>query len=113
MEAAAATTEATRRPAPGGTNGPGRAAAGGGSDRVTVVLFTLAAFLAVLALLAWQLGAASVRHRAAVTVLRRVYETTVVETVVGAGRAGSSVTQSTSSAGGSSAYSAAPATRSS
>ena len=56
METAAATTErhdAARSQA----GGPGRSGRGigAGPDRASVILFSLAAFLAVLALLAWQL----------------------------------------------------------
>jgi hypothetical protein len=79
------------------------------------VLLTLAGFLVVLALLASQLrptatGVAS--HP--VVVLRRVYQTTVVETVRGQSRGGAnrtSVTQSASRSG--SPAGAAPTTRSS
>lgn len=75
-----------------------------GPDRLTVVLLTLASVLAVLALLAWQLRtSAAVRVRSAKEV-RRVYQTTIVETVVGPGqRSGSSVSQSVSISGSSSA----------
>jgi hypothetical protein len=89
------------------SNSPHRRRDAAGPDRLTVVMLTLAGFLAVLALMAWQLGAgASVQARPVVTI-RRVYETRVVETVVG-GAARSSVTQSTSSSG--SAGAPAPAT---
>jgi hypothetical protein len=95
MATAAATT---RRP---GAAGP---------DRLTVVLLTLASVLAVLALLAWQLRAGPTVHTSPAKVVRRVYQTTIVETVVGPSqRSGSSVTQSVSSSGSSSA----PATRAS
>jgi len=81
-----------------------------GPDRLTVVLLTLASVLAVLALLAWQLRtSAAVRVRSAKEV-RRVYQTTIVETVVGPSqRTSESVTQSGSSSGSSSG----PATRAS
>lgn len=100
---AARTTEAPDRR--GAANARRRSAVG--PDRLTVVLFTLAGFLSVLALMAWQLGSgASVKARP-VTAVRRIYETRVVETIAG-GAGGSSVTQSTSSSG--SFGSAAPAT---
>ena len=80
-----------------------------GPDRMSVVLFTLAGFLVVLSLLAWQLGAGKSTHLRPVTTLRRIYETRVITTIVGgSGRGGSSVSQSTSSGGSYSA--AAPAT---
>jgi hypothetical protein len=69
-----------------------------GPDRLTVVLLALAAFLVVLALLAAQLRTAPPAHVPRIAVLRRIYVTRVVETVVGATR-GSSVTQSTSTTG--------------
>ena len=98
MAAAMATAATTRRR---GTAGP---------DRVTVVLLTLASFLAVLALLAWQLRTSATVGMSPSPVARRVYQTTVVETVVGPSqRSGSSVTQSVSSSGSSSG----PATRAS
>ena len=81
-----------------------------GPDRVTVVLVTLASFLAVLALLAWQLRTGVVVRATPANVVRRVYQTTVVETIIGPSQqGGSSVTQSVSSSGSSSA----PATRAS
>jgi uncharacterized membrane protein YgcG len=85
-----------------------------GPDRLTVVLFTLAAFLTVLALLAWQMRSAGV-HARPVTVVRRVYQTTVVETIIGpsGGGGGSAVTQSVSSSGSSSSGASGPTTRTS
>jgi len=81
-----------------------------GPDRFTVALLTVASFLAVLALLAWQLRTASVVGARPETVVRRIYQDTVVETVVGPSqRRGLSVTQSVSGSGSSSA----PATRAS
>lgn len=70
------------------------------ADRVSVALFSLAAFLAILALLASQLSGAG-RRRAAPVLLRKVYRTTVIERVLPAGsggRGGASVTQSESGA---------------
>lgn len=93
-----------RRPraAPRRTSGP---------DRVTVILLSVAGFLVVLSLLAGQLpslGTKAAPHR--VVVIRRVYETRVIETVPNgtAVTGGSGVTQSVSSSG-----STAAATRSS
>ena len=81
-----------------------------GPDRLTVVLLTLASLLAVLALLAWQIRTSAAVRTSPARVVRRVYQTTIVETVVGPRqRNGSSVTQSVSSSGSSSA----PATRAS
>ena len=78
-----------------------------GPDRLTVVLLTLAGFLALLALLAGQLGSGATTRLRPIATIRRVYETRVIETVVG-GAGGSSVTQSSSSTG--SYGSSAPAT---
>jgi hypothetical protein len=94
------------------TTSPRRAIATG-ADGVTLTLLTLAAFLAILALLAWQVRSAPAPPRHRVIVLRRVYETRVVETVIGAARGGSTVTQSVSSSAASSSPSAGPTTRSS
>jgi hypothetical protein len=84
----------------------GRRGSGGrrtsGPDRLTVWLVAGAAFLAVLALLAGQLRARTSRTAAApVVVVRRIYETRIVETVPSAGgaAAGTSVSQSVSSSG--------------
>ena len=75
-----------------------------------MVLLTLASFLAVLALLAWQLRTSPAPRMSPAKMVRRVYQTTIVETVVGPSqRSGSSATQSVSSSGSSSA----PATRAS
>ena len=109
MATAAATTKAApSRPAP--------RRPGSGPDRVAVALLALAGFLAVLALLAWQISssASNLGTRRAM-VLRRVYETTVIETIPGsgAGGGGSSVTQSVSSSGSSYTSVAAPTTRTS
>lgn len=99
MEMAAATTEQRRTAA--------------GPDRISVFLFTLGAFLVVLALLAWQLRASAAtpaRHH--VVLVRRIYETTVIETIRGSG-SGTSVSQSVASSGSGSVSVAAPTTRSS
>jgi hypothetical protein len=77
------------------------------TDRVTVLLFSLATFLAVLAVLAHQLPATKQPDLRPSAVLRKVYRTTVVETVAGGGAA-PSVTQSVT---GSSATHSAPTTR--
>jgi hypothetical protein len=74
---------------------------------------TVAAFLAVLALLAWQMRSAPPPRPRPVIVLRRVYETRVVETVIGPPGGTSSVTQSVSSSGSASSVAAAPTTRTS
>jgi hypothetical protein len=78
-------------------------------DRLTVMLFAIAAFLAVLAVLTAQLRTAPTRPR--VIVVRRVYRTTVVETVLGQRSGGTSVSRSTSSSGSAPATSVAPTTR--
>jgi hypothetical protein len=83
------------------------------TDRLTIAMGSLAAFLIVLALLATQLGHASpARPSARAVLVRRVYETTVVERVPAASAAysTSSVTQSVSGAG---ALQATPVTRTS
>jgi hypothetical protein len=83
------------------------------TDRLTVVLFTVATFLAVLAILAHQLPAFGRADRRAAPVLRKIYRTTVVETIVGSGgptSATRSVSGSSSSSSSSSTQ-AAPATR--
>lgn len=118
MATAAETERAPLRAAGRGSGKRGRPASG--PDRLTVGLLTLAGFLVVLSLMASQLRPASrtgtVRH---VLVTRRIYQTTVVETVrapSGTTGGGSSVTQSVSSSGSSGpAYAAgsAPVTRSS
>lgn len=111
-------TEALDLTNPRATTSPhraGRRRGSSGPDRLTVVLFSLVAFLVVLALLASQLRAAST-HSAArpVLVLRKVYRTTVIETVPGgSGPGATSVTQSVSSSGAVGAAPAAPTTRTS
>ncbi len=112
-ETAAATTSAPATPgAPAARPARRAGRAASGADRVTVALLALAGFLAVLALLAWQLRSTAAGPPARpVIVLRKIYETTSIETVPGTGPNGTSVSQSQSSSGGS--YSAAPTTRSS
>ncbi len=86
-----------------------------GVDRWSVVLFSLAAMLAVLALLASHLrsggaGGANPRH----VLVRQIIRTRVIETIVGDGRSGTSVSQSVSApASGSASYASAPTTRAS
>jgi hypothetical protein len=96
---AAVTTTSRRRPT--------------GPDRVTVMLLSLTVFLVILAVLAWQVRSAPARPGRRMVVVRRVYETRVVETVVGAPGGGSSVTQSVSSSGSASPLPAGPTTRTS
>jgi Flp pilus assembly protein CpaB len=73
------------------------------TDRLTITMAALAAFLVVLALLATQLGhAASTQRPARAVLLRRVYETKVIERVPATAKASpgaSSATQSESSPG--------------
>jgi nitrate reductase gamma subunit len=91
-----------------------RRRAGPGPDRVTVLLVTLASFLGVLALLAGQLRSSGSARPRAVVVIRRVYETRVVETDRGrsSGVGGTSISQAVSNASPASVPSA-PTTRSS
>jgi hypothetical protein len=94
--------------------GTARRPAAQGPDRVTVVLFSLATFLVVLALLATQLAGATSHRAAPVLLVRKIYRTTVVETVTGApGHKGTSVSQSVSSSGASGGTVASPTTRTS
>lgn len=81
----------------------------GAVDRVSVLLFSLAAVLMVVAVLAHQLPVAASRPTR-ILVLRRIYRTTVVETRAGPVTAGPQVTQSVSS---SAASVAAPVSRTS
>ncbi|HLM85771.1 MAG TPA: hypothetical protein VK272_06250 [Solirubrobacteraceae bacterium] len=85
------------------------------TDRVTIAGFSLAAFLLVLALLGMQLGHASSTHtRPRAVLLRRIYQTTVIERVPATAKgatAGTSVTQSVS--GASALAPATPVTRTS
>jgi hypothetical protein len=83
----------------------------GGTDRLSVVLFSTAAFLVVLALLAWQLKAPPARAARPVVLMKRIYTTTVIETVPGSGRP--SMSQSVSSSGSTYAASTSPTTRTS
>jgi hypothetical protein len=111
-------TERVMTTAPSATatrRGSGRRPAVPGLDRLTVALFSLATFLVVLALLAGQVrGAASHGASRSVLVVRKIYRTTVVETLNGgSGPAGTSVSQSVSSSGASGGPVTAPATRSS
>lgn len=79
------------------------------TDRLTVVLFTLTGFLAVLAVLAHQLPAFGRSDSRPSPVVRKIYRTTVIETLVGsAGPSG--VTRSVSGSR-SSATQPAPTTR--
>ena len=92
---------------------PGRRRGSGGPDRLTVMLFTIAAFLVVLALLAHQLPTANYEASHPVPVLRKIYRTTVIETIVGSsGPSGTSVSRSVSSSGSTGAA-AVPTTRTS
>jgi hypothetical protein len=77
------------------------------SDRATVGLFTVAAFLAVFSLLVHELPANGPRSGStSVHVLRKIYRTTVVETILGTnGPPASSVTQSVTSSGSAGAVS--------
>ncbi len=107
---AAATTRPPRNTGPAApARLPRRVPAG--ADRLTVFLITAALFLGVLAFLAFQLraSAATAGHR--IVLVRRIEQTTVVETVRGGG-SGTSVSQSVTSSG-SGAAPAAPVTRSS
>ena len=85
-----------------------------GPDRLTVALVTVSAFLFLLAVLAARLPAAPAPARHRIVLIRRIYQTRVVETIQGpggAGASGSSVTQSVSSSGAPAA--SAPTTRAS
>ena len=68
-----------------------------GADGITVVMLSVAAFLAILAMLAWQMRSAPDRATRRVVLVRRVYETRVIATVAGRTGRGSSVTHSVSS----------------
>jgi hypothetical protein len=75
------------------------------------MMLSLAAFLVIFAGLAWQMRSVAAAPRRRVVLVRRVYETHVVETLVGRAGGGSSVTQSVSSSVP--ASSPSPVTRSS
>lgn len=91
----------------------------GGTDRITVALCSLTAFLLVLALLSTQLGSHAGFVRAAArrsVMVRRIYKTTVIERVLPAGvggPGGTSVAQSVSGSSPGSLLGAAPVTRAS
>ena len=113
---AAMTIDATAGPArrTAATPTPGGRRAASGPDRLTVVLFTMAAFLLVLALLAGQLHVASTAIPRPAIVMRKIYRTTVVETIAGGGGpSGTSVSQSVSSSGSTGSSYASPTTRTS
>lgn len=113
METAATTERADAVAGHARPPGPRRRARPAGPDRATVSLVSLASFLALLALLAWQVRVAPSRTAARpVLVVRRIYQTTVVETIRGSGF-GTSVSRSVSSAGSGSVPAGAPTTRSS
>lgn len=90
-------------PAPAGS-APRRAASRGGPDRLSIALFSLALLLILLALLAHQVSAAGPAKAARYTLVRKIYRTRVIETIIGPGPSG--VTQSVASSG--SVSSAAP-----
>lgn len=96
-----------------GTGAPARVRRSSGSDRLSVALYSLAAFLLVLALLASELRAGTRNARPhQVIVLRKVYRTTVIETIAG-GHGGTSVSQSVSSSGSTALPVSSPTTRTS
>ena len=66
---------------------------------MSVALFSIAGFLAVLALLGSQLGPTAAHGARRSVIVRRIYQTTVQERVIGSrgGRASSSSSQSSSS----------------
>lgn len=77
------------------------------------MLFSIAAFLVVLSVLVHQLPAANHSRSHPALLLRKVYRTTVIETIAGgSGPPGTSVSRSVSSSG-SSVTATAPMTRSS
>jgi hypothetical protein len=88
----------------------------GGPDRVTVMLLTLAAFLAVFAILATRLRATAATAPAPsprVVVLRRIYQTTIVDEGGSEGRGAARVSVSTSGTAPTTAPATAPTTRTS
>jgi len=105
------------RPDGSGTAGmadaPGRPRGRGGSDRLSVVLFSVAAFLAVFALLVSQLPPSSSTASQPFPVLRKIIVTRIIETIVGGtGPSGTSVSQSVSGSSSSPSV-AAPTTHTS
>ena len=83
------------------------------TDRLSVALFCIAAFLLTLAVLAHGLPVKASDRSARVPVIRKIYRTTVIETIKGgSGPGGTSVSQAVSSSG-STAIAAAPVTRTS
>jgi hypothetical protein len=85
---------------------------GSGPDRLSVILFSLAAVLVVLALLARQLNTGTTGTARHAVLMRRIYRTTIVETVPGPG-SGTSVSQSVSSSGSGVSGLAVPTSRTS
>lgn len=78
----------------------------GGPDPLSIALFSLALLMILVALLAHQLTSSAPVKRAAVpfTLIRKIYRTRVIETIIGPGPAiGPSVTQSVASSGSMSA----------
>jgi hypothetical protein len=92
---------------------PARRPRRGGADRLSVALFSLAAFLVVLTLLAGQLRLAGGSRAGHMIVVRKVYVTRVVETVVGVRGGGTSVSRSQSTSGSASSAYSVPRTRTS
>ncbi len=85
-----------------------------GPDGATLGLLTIACFLAVLALLGTQISAPAARKPPRTALVRRVYRTTIDETVIGDGaRSPSSSTSESRSLGPSSAEPAPVGTRTS
>jgi hypothetical protein len=76
-----------------------------GPDWLSVALFSVAAFLVVFALLASELRTPDSRPPPRIEVVRKLYTTTVVETIISpTGPTGTSVTRSTSGGGYSPTY---------
>lgn len=76
---------------------------------MSVMLFSVAAFLVVLAVLISERHTVPTQRN--VVVIRRVYRTTIIETVVGQRGGGTSVSRSTASSGSVPTPVAAPTTR--
>ncbi len=75
----------------------GRPRGRGGSDRLSVLLFSVAGFLAVFALLVSQLPVTSSATSRPVPMLRKIITTRIIETIKGrTGPGGTSVSQSVS-----------------